>query len=391
MNVTKYILATFIILATACNDTEYIEAPQLPVKSVLIDNKEFGSIIDIFTMNDGVAVKRNTDYDNLSFIIIHPDGTTTFTDPIPRFDKKIDEATYMKFTLDHPRNNKGELFVWGTPSEDEEPTLKVAKFDSDGHLIYNKEFNDIEGIFDGMACNNGNFVFFCQDYYEHSDTKRYVMRVIDQNGELRNYEIVLDFDLIPETVCFDDCLNYEDNILIINQNEYFIFKMDGSFVNSGEFEGLCVYESNAKYANGALYFMSLKDIWTEDYFGLQYYIHKIDSEGNLIFSKPFDVYDPSYNITINKDKLIVSGSVSRGNYDDFYGQIWLFNSDNGNLTDSITLNYNGNVMPYVINPASDGGYDVYLTRYKASDIWLKNENIPLYIYHTDDLRNIKVE
>lgn len=392
MNVTKYILAAATIFATACNDTEYIEAPQLPVKSVLVYNKGFEDYIDVFTINNAVAVLQNAEQNYISLVIINPDGTTSLSEPIPRFDEMNGDEVAMKFSREHVQNNRGEVFFYGMPVDEEEPKLKVAKLNHEGKLIYNHVYDNVFHVYGAAACDDGSFVFFCKDYYEHSDSERYVMRVIDQNGELRNYMIVLDIDILPNIEYFDLCLCFDDRIFIAKDEKYFVLKMDGTFLKTGTFPGYCVYYVKGKYADGAFYFLSIEDVWAENYFSFQYYVHKIDVDGNLLFSKTFDVNEPSTNITIDNEKLIVSGKKPRAdNYDDYLGRIWVFDKNNGNLTDSVTLNYDGNIMPRIILPAKNGGYDVFLTRIKASDKWLKEENLPIYIYHTDYLHDINVE
>jgi len=392
MNVKQIILyaaATFLV--AACGDTEFVDTDTLPVKSTC-QKPYFSS--DIRAVKDG-AVVLNYDHNPFDYTIIQRDGSVVVSDTLSSVESYQSWSCLL---------NSSDEFFFYTKGEDE--SFMLAKYDQNSRLVYSRKYDACFNSYGKASLDDGRFALFNTDYYEPEACNRLMMRIIDKDGELKDYKVVLDFDFGDNYYFSIDGFSiyaYDDRFIFSEYNfmddniSYQIIGADGSWINSG---ALYFVDSNIgkmitydfKYVGGSLYALCLSQLPLDE---TPLKIIKMDKDGNQLFAADVPADELSQNITVNGDQLIVSGQKSIKSESDiepkYEGGIFVIDNNDGSLKNSISLSYDGEAIPWAILPANDGGYDVFITRKKDVDKWVNNNNPSIFVYHTLDLLDLHVD
>lgn len=377
MKNTLYIialLASFIL--TACNET--VVRPdrlQEPVKDLGLKTYDVSIMA---TMPDGsvvTALSVDEGYET-SIAIIKPDGSNIMSEPF-RATFGI-ERIYV--------NAEGEILVTSfTYDENYEYCYSLHKFDNQCNLVY-------EGLVQNGAValfDNGNIACFQREMIESTGQECLVMKILDNN---LTYIMEQDFNT-------DYAYSFEDKIVLtdIVTGDFCIYKTDGSYLCSGTVNSIVIDITNI---DGYIYFTTRGDYPNYDEEAENYnepwVIHKVDLNGNVIFSTNIDAYQLYGNYSIIDGMLITTGSFSTNHQkNEGYGLIYLINNENGKLIDTIFVDYTGcEVLPMHVAPDKKSGYNVYVLRQDNYDIDRAGfEGIfkgKLFIYHTDDLHKLDI-
>ena len=376
MKHTLYILSlAAALIFSACNEIAVTpDSMHEPVKKVGL--KIANSSYMMPQPNGALCVPVEGDYaDLVSLATINPDGSYKLTEP---FTKEIEiEWLYT--------NSAGEALIVGFYSKDSDYGIKILKIDKDGK-IYDKGIKEYWPV---TLFENGNIASFGYELIDSDDTESLVMRILDNNLTY----------IMEQTIYADYAFSYEDKIVLAEMftGDYSIFKTDGSFVSSGSVNQ---YITNIKYVDGNLYFttrnISFDVGFQDEKTNCEWGIHKIDSNGNIVYSTKIFSYFLYANYTVVDGNLIVTGSyINEKSQDEGYGLIYLINNENGQLIDKICVNYYGcTVLPLYVAPDNNKGFIIYALRQDIYDTNrqpfgdLKTGNI--FIYNTKDLHALNI-
>ena len=390
MDVKKYILYAAALLTAACGDTEYVGTDSLPVKATR-QKPYYNS--DIRAVKDG-AVVLNYDHDPFDYIIIRRDGSVVTSDTLSC------AATFQAWNC--LKSNSDEFFFYTKGVDD---SFLLARYDQNSHLVYSRSYDSQYNSYGVVPLDDGRFALFNADYYEPEGCNRLMMRIIDKDGELKDYKVVTDFDLGDNyffsingfaIYAYDDRIFFVEYDFMVNQLKFQILGADGSLVNSGILELFeqsvgKMYTYDFRYIDGGLYVLCTSGYPID---GSPLRILKMDKDGNNVFAADVAADELSANNMVKDNKLIVSGKKSMKPSHDveskYEGRIFVIDDKDGVVKDSISLCYDGEAVPWVILPADDGGYDVFLTRKKDVDKWVNNNNASIFVYHTADLHDLHV-
>ena len=97
-----------------------------------------------------------------------------------------------------------------------------------------------------------------------------------------------------------------------------------------------------------------------------------------------------------ENRIITTGAYSTDHaQNEGHGSIFLINNENGQLIETISVNYNGcEVLPLCVTSDNKNGYNVYVLRQDTYDInrqtfeMMKSGN--LFIYQTNDLHALNI-
>ena len=359
MNKIKYILIAVIALAFfACEDTVYLDVTNSPTKIVEAERE------GIFLLSDRIVAKNTIGTDVMvSYTIINPDGSRTLSDSV--YMEFLERAsTYgMKWSS----NSDNEVFIAYPHNEG---YYHLAKFDKNAKLLFYRKL-PFNAISDQSVCtplDNGEFAYF----YHDDDANKVIMVIIDKHGNQKK-DIILSGEMEGyETQLWDTKVIACGDKLFICDYNYYIFNIDGVLEKSGALEYRC---ANIKYIDGYIYILGYADAGEENY--NIYNITKMDTNGNKIFTT-LGLPDLQYpnNIMVNGNMLIAIGTYQKDEHSGYesktVGRLFLLDNNDGSFKETITLDYDGDVRPIAVFPAKDGGYDVYLERYKAVNKWINN-------------------
>jgi hypothetical protein len=379
MKTTKYILILIFLSAVfACEDTIYPDPLQEPIKAVGLNIADF----DVLIMPDGSLATVVEDKNDKTFriAVVSRNGVVDYyPDYIPLTGKNDSTLFYMDVT------ETGMFFGYQQSDEKEK---HIIKYDENGKIVYEKSFSKDLLV---TALSNGELALFDQTEYG------LYMYMIDNNGEVKNFTYSMETDKHD----FQGVKSFEDKIVLYDYYSYSVFRTDGSFVSSVNFDSSFVFV-DMHYADGNIYLYGgfIDELGKEDIVH-QYYIKKMDIFGNEIYTASlrtsFLFID---KITVYDGELIVTSAFLKdSDGDEGMGAIFLIDDTSGDVKDQVILDYkNCDVMPYIILPDKYGEYDVFTIRRDNYDDWTdfqKGEfgmdNGRLFIYHTDDLHKLQME
>lgn len=382
MKLTKYISATILLLAlltVACEDATYTDQRTSPAKASGIEMCRFMTLL-----SDGSVAAVNNDF---HYTIIDRDGSCK---AIGSYLELL--ATNVNIRL----NSSDEMFYYAESGS----MFALMKHDKDGKYVYTYYGNDIKPMA-STPLDNGEYAFFCKEYYDEADKECTVMRIIDQKGKLKDYMILMEE--------IDNCIyaaSFNDRIIVFDgYDNYYIYLKNGTFVNSGNTakkyqdpkSRASTQFATIKYINGYIYtvFQTNITIPEKNIYGFYWLVTKMDVDGHEIFTQVIDLKDMSNNITVHDGTLFLTGSyLTEDNAE--YGELILLDDNDGTIKDSIKLDYSSKSIPWAVAPAGDGGYDVYVIRRNAADD--NNSKLSLYadifgyvfIYHTHDFHDLQI-
>ena len=265
---------------------------------------------------------------------------------------------------------------------------KLYKIDTKGN-VYDKGFSDYWSV---TLFDNGNIACFGREQLEPTGDETLVMRIIDNN---LTYIMGQDFET-------DFACTFGDRIMLANYGigEYCIFKTDGSFVNRGSIDN---FITKIQSLDGYFYVVAeninrAQDEESEksDNANTEWLIYKIDANGNIVYSTTINTFVLNGHFSIIDGMLVTTGVYSSDHSrNEGYGTIYLINNENGQLIETISVNYNGcEVLPLSVAADNNNGYNVYVLRQDTYDTnrqpfeMLKSGN--LFIYHTNDLHTLNI-
>ena len=377
MKHATYIIALVAaLILSACNEIAVTPDPlNEPIKDVGL---KIYDVSQMLPMPNGSAltVTVNNDGYQACMAILQPDGSCILSEPF--LLGYYIERIYV--------NASSEILVSSFCYDDELGyCYRLSKFDSQCNLLY-QTLSETEPV---ALFDNGNIACFKREVIESTGEESLVMKIIDNN-----LTYIMEQDFVT-----DYAYSFDDKILLLDivSGNFCIYKTDGSFHCSGTVDDIII---DVTYLDGYLYFTT-RDDYLEldddaDNFNGPWIVHKVDTNGNVIFSTKIDAYQMFGNFSVVDGTLITTGSVSSDHQrNEGYGSIYLINNENGKLIDTISVDYNGcEVLPLHVVSDGKNGYNVYVVRQDYYDSDRSGfEGMfsgRLFVYHTDDLHKLDI-
>ena len=381
MGKSAYIPALMFAAAvfSGCGDKTVCTGPiSRPVKATEI---VIPSTRQVLPLSDGsrAAVVEIGETDCKAVAKIARDGSFTLSDTI----------SDVKYLENMCVNSSGEFILYKYLYKDGDNFYQLYKLDQNGRLIQETETEYVPVV----LLNDGGIAYFKREYVSEIGQENLVMRII---GKTFKYVFEKDF------AC-NNVFPFEDKLFTYDTftGEYYVFKTDGSYIGSGSLNNLLDMVS---YIDGYLYAVSYGGVAGPDRDNdtgvFKWFITKMDTSGNVIFSTEIDVFSVFSYFSRYDGKLIVTGSVTTDyEKDEGYGAIFLIDENDGTHTETVALDYSGcDVLPVYVSPDNKGGYDVYAVRRNDYDEVPAYETGfshiyggSLFIYHVSNLHELEVK
>ena len=383
-----------MIACFACEDkTIYHDSMEEPVKALDIEVSEYSMV----ALPDGSAaalIQTNnphwqydnnpeTDISDYVFAKIARNGNISLSDTFSLLTKTqtrlVDNQIFTPLS--------GDIYVYNKYSDeynhDETPRI-LTKITHNDNKVYTRILSQGESC---TALDNGDYAIF-----EYDNMQQY------HNLNDNCNQIYYNLKQIPGNI--EKAISFDDKIILYrfqsyyNSNYYYLYNTDGTFITNGAFDSTSTINS-IKYVKGYLYFVLKNEIPAQSatYPIYKYTVIKMDALGVQIRTDTIEANFINDNIIVQNDTLIVHGiTQKKGEDNDFIGEIYFFDNEDGHLIETISLdNDDSSIIPYIISPDWNGKYDVYATKRNQYDS--RNNSNPycgrLYIYHIDDLHKLK--
>lgn len=380
MKSTKYILA-IITSATllACNDhIVYPDPLGEPAKSlgIFLEDVEWFTILP----NGSVAMPNHCNNTN-AFVVttVKRDGTCISSDTVDNF---VNFASIIA-------NQNGDIIVADHNYDDN--VSSICKINQQGKIT---PLNSAPMFVPLTLFNNGDVAYFHREIINTSGEEHLVMHILGNN-----LTYIMEYDFTPE-----DVTSFNNNMILYNHfGEYCIYNTNGTMVANGNIESP-IY--TVTFVDGSLYLL----VWdglaysnsdSDAYNGLyNYRIIKMNPQGQQLFTTKIVSSKIFSNFTVHNDMLIATGVyIPDYNKNVGNGVIYLFDNNNGQLKDTISVDYKGcDILPFYVSPDKNGEYDVYsIRRENYTEIPDYQHGIAnfyqgdVFMYHTNDLHNLQIE
>ena len=385
----RYILALAIpaLWLLGCNDTVYPDdkAEALQVQPIGI---AITDINKVRPMPDGsLAVPLKT-ADSVVYVAkIHSDGSTTYSDSLPKDLLPIDVVVSDDLIV----SSSGECMVVNNLKGSGE--YAVSKLDASGSVVYSDKISTKLSYAIVTMLDNGDIAYFNSAIGSGEDTP-FKMGIVGNNFKYT----------IHSTTTYDDVVAFDGVLVAYSQystvnSDYLLFRPDGTVTGGGSFDVGTV--SKVQYMGGFLYFL-LYDVDLDLDNGLfyeNYYVAKMDIYGNLLYCEKIDANNVTGNFSLQDGKLITTGTViTDEDNNTISGAVFVIDDQSGKVSATITTDYLGCfVLPLYVMPYKDGGYCVYAVRREHYDSLsdgrggtVSKESGMLYIYRADNLIELNI-